>query len=170
VPKLVPKTNDQVSAEADVESFHDDHGPFVVAVEETRMAMVFTDATEVDNPLIFANDSFLALTGYSRTEVLGQSFDFLLAHAADDTAAAEIAAQFSGKSEDGAEVLYRRKDGSEFWVALFVSPVSNEGGDIVQYFASFVDITKHRDEQTQSRMLIDELTIGSKTRLRLCSR
>jgi two-component sensor histidine kinase len=47
--------------------------------------------------------------------------------------------------------------GSEFWAALFISPVRDEGGDIVQYFASFVDLTKHKDEEAQAKMLIDEL-------------
>ena len=31
------------------------------------------------------------------------------------------------------------------------------GGDIVQYFASFVDLTKHKEDEVRSRMLIDEL-------------
>ena len=47
------------------------------------MAMVFADATEPNNPIIFANDSFLSLTGYERVEVLGKSFNFLMAHGAD---------------------------------------------------------------------------------------
>ena len=37
--------------------------------------MVFTDATEPGNPIIFTNDSFLALIGYGREKVLGQRFD-----------------------------------------------------------------------------------------------
>lgn len=41
--------------------------------------MVFTNAKETGNPIIFANDSFLSLTGYAREEVLGQSFSFLMA-------------------------------------------------------------------------------------------
>jgi PAS domain S-box-containing protein len=118
--------------------------------------MVFTDAREFDNPIIFANDSFLSLTGYGREEVLGQSFNFIMAHAADAEALAQIEAEFEGTS-DGAEIRYHRKDGSEFWAALFISPVRDESGDIVQYFASFVDLTKHKDEEAQSRMLIDEL-------------
>jgi hypothetical protein len=39
-------------------AFRKDLGPFVVAAETTRMAMVFTDAKEANHPLIFANDSF----------------------------------------------------------------------------------------------------------------
>ncbi len=77
--KITKKSDEQKGAEAEVESFRKDLGP-VVAAETTRMAMVFTDATEPDNPIIFANDSFLSLTGYGREEVLGKSFNFLMAH------------------------------------------------------------------------------------------
>jgi PAS domain-containing protein len=74
--EIAKKSIEQKDAEAEVESFRKDLGPFVVAAETTRMAMVFTDATEPDNPIIFANDSFLSLTGYEREEVLGKSFKF----------------------------------------------------------------------------------------------
>jgi hypothetical protein len=41
-----PKSEEQQDAEADVEDFRKELGPFVVAAETTRMAMIFTDATE----------------------------------------------------------------------------------------------------------------------------
>ena len=155
--EITKKSDEQKGAEAEVESFRKDLGPFVVAAETTRMAMVFTDATEPDNPIIFANDSFLSLTGYDREEVLGKSFNFLMAHGADAEALTRIKAEFEGSSSSGTEVLYRRKDGSEFWAAVFISPVRDAGGDIVQYFASLVDLTKHKEDEVRSRMLIDEL-------------
>jgi len=151
------KLQDQKSAEAKVESFQNDLGPFVVAAETTRMAMVFADACETDNPIIFANDAFLELTGYTREEVLGQSFNFFMAHVDDEDALALIRKAFEGLSETDFEIHYRRKDGSKFWATLFVSPVRDDDGDIIQYFASFVDLTSYKDEQAHSRMLIDEL-------------
>jgi PAS domain S-box-containing protein len=157
MPKIVNKSEEQKAAEAEVESFRENLGPFVVAAETTRMAMVFADATEPGNPIIFTNDSFLALTGYGRKEVLGQNFNFIMAHAADAEALRQIEAEFEGHSDGGAEILYRRKDGSEFWAALLISPVKDENGDVVQYFASFVDLSKHKDAQARSKMLIDEL-------------
>lgn len=157
MPDIVKKSEEQKGAEAVVEGFRKDLGPFVVAGETTRMAMVFTDAKAAGNPIIFANDAFLSLTGHERKEVLGQSFNFLMAHAADAEALAKIQAEFEGKSDGGVEINYRRKDGSEFWAGLLISPVRDEAGDIVQYFASFVDLTKHKDEEAQSKMLIDEL-------------
>ena len=154
--EITKKSDQQEDAEADVESFRKDLGPFVVAAETTRMAMLFTDATEPDNPIIFANDSFLSLTGYDRDEVLGKSLDFLMANGSDTEALTRIKAEFEGSSS-GTEVLCRRKDGSEFWAAFFVSPVRDAGGDVVQYFASFIDLSKHKDDEVRSRMLIDEL-------------
>jgi PAS domain S-box-containing protein len=133
MPKITSKSEEQKDAEAQVQSFKNELGPFVVAAEATRMAMVFTDAKQPSNPIIFANDSFLSLTGYAREEVLGQSFNFLMAHAADAEALAKIEAEFQGKSNGGCEISYRRKDGSEFWAGLFISPVRLEDGDIVQY-------------------------------------
>ena len=74
MPSEQNKSREQEDAESEVESFRKELGPFVVAAETTRMAMVFTDAKEANHPLIFANDSFLSLAGYAREEVLGQSF------------------------------------------------------------------------------------------------
>lgn len=155
--EIVDKSEEQEDAEADVESFREDLGPFVVAAETTRMAMVFTDAKEPGNPIIFANDSFLELTGYDREEALGQSFNFLMAQGADPETLAQVEAAFEDGSDRDPEVHYRRKNGSEFWASVFVSPVRDERGDTVQHFVSFVDLTEHRREQAQSRMLIDEL-------------
>jgi PAS domain S-box-containing protein len=157
MPKITDKSEGQKAAEADVESFRHELGPFVVAAEETRMAMVFTDAKEPGHPIIFANDAFLALTGYARDEVLGQDFNFLMERGADTAALGKIVSEFKGHSEGGAEIQYRRKDGSAFWAALFISPVRDEDEKIVQYFASFVDLTRHKEEQIESKMLIDEL-------------
>jgi PAS domain-containing protein len=83
VPTERDESKKQKAAESEVEGFRKDLGPFVVAAETTRMAMVFTDAKQPNHPFIFANDSFLSLAGYERQEVLGQSFDFLLGRPAD---------------------------------------------------------------------------------------
>ena len=155
--EITKKSEEQKGAEAEVERFRKNLGPFVVAAETTRMAMVFTDATEPDNPIIFANDSFLSLTGYDREEVLGKSFNFFMAHGADAEALTRIKNQFEGASDGGTEVLYRRKDGSEFWTGLFISPVRDGHGEIVQYFASFVDLSLYKENEAKSKLLIDEL-------------
>lgn len=147
----------QDAAEADVQGFKEDLGPFVVAAETTRMPMVFTDAKQANNSIIFANDSFISLIGYQREEILGQGFNFVLASATDDEPLAAITAEFDEGLCRGPELCCRRKDGSTFWAGVYISPVRDDSGDIVQHFASFVDLTRHKEEQARSGALIDEL-------------
>jgi PAS domain S-box-containing protein len=144
VSEIASKSEEQKVAESEVDSFRKDLGPFVVAAETTRMAMVFTDAREPGHPIIFANDAFLSLTGYDREEVLGHGFNFLMARGADPKALAQVQAAFGGSPDGGSEIRYRRKDGSMFWAALFISPVRDETGEVVQHFASFVDLTRQK--------------------------
>ena len=150
------KDQEQKVAEAQVEEFRGDLGPFVIAAETTRMPMVFTNAQEPGNPIIFANDAFLELTGYDRDELLAQDFNFLLPRGADRNDLDEIADAFEGREYD-AEIRYLHKDGTEFYATIFVNPVWDEDGKIVQHFVSLVDTTKHQRARENAAMLIDEL-------------
>jgi PAS domain-containing protein len=104
--EIKDKSEEQKAAEAEVESFRKDRGPFVVAADTTRMPMVFMDAREPGNPIIFANESFLTLTGYDREEVLGQSFNFLMAQGADPKALALIEAAFVDSTDHSSATRY----------------------------------------------------------------
>ena len=157
MPSEENKSKEQKAAESEVESFRKELGPFVVAAETTRMAMVFTDAKEANHPLIFGNDSFLSLARYDREEVLGQSFDFLMGRPVDPGALAQVEAAFAGSSENEFEIRFRRKDGSMLWAAIFISPILDQTGDVVQHFASFVDLSKHKQEEDRLRFLLGEL-------------
>lgn len=153
---MILKSGDQKEAEAEVDAFRRNLGPFVVAAEKTRMPMIFTGAS-ASHPVIFANDAFLALTGYDRDEVLAESLEALLEMGGDPDAVAIVEAIFRGEHKDDPEIHYQRSDGSEFWASVFVAPVCDKAGAVVQQFVSFVDVTRHREDNARSRMLIDEL-------------
>ena len=157
MPHDMGKSGQQEAAEADVEGFKEKLGPFVVAAETTRMPMVFTNAMASNHPIIFVNQAFLDLTGYDEHEVLGQSFDFLMERGTDPEALIEIRTVFEGARGLDTQVCYRRKDGSMVWVTIFISPVRDESGDVVQHFASFADITRHKEEEDRLRFLLDAL-------------
>lgn len=151
------KDQEQKVAEAEVEEFRQGLGPFVIAAETTRMPMVFTDARAADNPIIFANDSFLELTGYDRDEVLAQKFNFFLAPDVGEKTVREVEAAFADPSQKNPEIQYRRKDGSECWGSLFVNPVWDQNGTVVQHFVSLVDTTRFKLAEEHAALLIDEL-------------
>ena len=155
--EIAVKSGEQRDAEAEVDSFRRELGPFVTAAEKTRMPMIFTDAKAPGHPIIFANAAFLALTGYGRDEVLGKEFKSLLAEGIDGDAMATVEAEFARDSGTDPEIHYRRKDGSEFWASIFISPVRDERGGVVQHFVSLVDLTRHKQDSARGKMMIDEL-------------
>jgi PAS domain S-box-containing protein len=136
----------QQAAVHEVKRFQAALGPFVVAAEMTRMPMLFTDVAP-HHPIIFVNDSLLALTGYSRGEMIDRPFDFLWADGRDSDTAARIEAAMRGDAGPTLEVAFRRENGAAFLAAVYISPVHDEGGKVVQYILSLVDLTAYYEHR-----------------------
>ncbi len=117
--------------------------PFAAAVRATRMPMIVTDPRQYDNPIVFANDAFLHLTGYSRLEVTGRNCRFLQGPETDPAAVARIRDAVREQVDIQVRLLNYRKDGTTFHNALYVGPVRDAAGTVVYYFASQFDVTEH---------------------------
>src|SRR5690242_18567386 len=83
-------TNARSNAEAAIEELRQRGGVFVEAVRSTRMPMALTDPNLPGNPIVFANESFLKLSGYSMGEVLGQQPHFMNGPGTDPNDAARF--------------------------------------------------------------------------------
>lgn len=129
-----------------------EHGkgdPFAAAVRATRMSMIITDPRLPDNPITFANDAFLQMTGYSREEVMGTNCRFLQGVDTDPDEVARIRAAVGNREDISVDILNYRKDGTSFWNALYISPVINEDGELLFYFASQIDVTDRKMNEFQ---------------------
>ena len=118
--------------------------PFSAAIRSTRMPIIVTDIKRPDNPIIFANDAFLQLTGYSREEVNGRNCRFLQGPDTDPDAVSQIRDAVAELRDISIDVLNYKKDGTAFWNALYISPVINEEGVAQYYFASQIDATERK--------------------------
>jgi len=142
---------EQVIAIREVDRFRLALGPFVAATEATRMAMTFTNAIEPGNPIIFANDAFLALTGFECDEVIGQSFAFLMSRVADAASVSRIDDQFHAQETETIEVECRRHNRTSILLAIRINPVHDRHGVVVQHCVSFVNLSDHIDRVRQER-------------------
>jgi len=159
MPNSAVKSRGQKAAENHIASVRDAGGPFVTAADHTRMPMIFSDPHLPGNPIVYANQSFLSLTGYDRSEVLGKSYHFLMGPETDPASQAQIEDSFRAGLFDGHpdEVRYYRKDGRSFWAIVFIGPVLDVAGDVTQHFVSFLDVTVRRQEERRLRLLLNEL-------------
>lgn len=144
-----------------------DHGvddPFAAAIRATRMAMIVTDATQDDNPIIFANDAFLRLTGYARDEVIGRNCRFLQGPDTDPLAIARLRNAVAAGEDIAIDILNYRKDGASFWNALYLSPVRNGEGQIAYFFGSQLDVSDKKQSELHLRETRDDLEVAVDSR------
>lgn len=107
---------------------------FFTAIRDTAMPMCVTDPHQEDNPIIFVNDAFIALTGYSFSDITGKNCRFLQGPNTDLQTKQEIAVAIAEEREITIDILNYRKDGSPFWNALFISPIRDPEDNSLMYF------------------------------------
>ncbi|WP_185985133.1 HWE histidine kinase domain-containing protein [Aureimonas mangrovi] len=115
--------------------------PFASAVRTTRMPMLITDPRQPDNPIVFVNDAFGRLTGYSRDETLNRNCRFLQGPATNRDDVGRVRDAVANRVPIEIDLLNYRKDGTTFWNRLLISPVFAADGDLMYFFASQFDVT-----------------------------
>lgn len=148
---------------------HAEHGkgdPFAAAMRATRMPMLITDPRQADNPIVYANNAFLSLTGYDREEVVGSNCRFLQGPETDGHAIDRIRDAIRDVTDVQVDLLNYRKDGSIFWNALYLSPVVNEAGELQFFFASQLDVTDRKDKEQRVRADKERFEAAVKERTR----
>lgn len=125
-------------------------GPVFSAFEKSGLPMIVTDPRSSDNPIVYVNEAFSQITGYSPEEAIGRNCRFLqVPDTNQDTLARIREAIMSGRAIS-AELLNRRKDGSQFWNHLFITPISDADGELLFFLSAQVDVTQaHRSKAMQ---------------------
>ncbi len=135
---------------AELAGLDDGTDPFVAAVRATRMPMIITNPRVADNPIVFANDAFCRLTGYSREEILGRNCRFLQGPESDPATVDRIRAAIAAKEPIEIDIQNHAKDGRLFWNRLLIAPVHDASGDVAYFFASQFDVTVERESLAAS--------------------
>lgn len=121
------------------------------ALESASNGILITDALKPDNPIIYCNQAFSNLTGYSNKEVIGTNCRFLQGN---DRKQAELdKLRHAIKSGESCLVTLRnyRKDGTLFWNDLYITPITNEQGIVTNFIGIQNDVTERvKSEQERN--------------------
>ncbi len=130
------------------------------AVVHARDAVVILEAEPHQGPgrsVLYANQAFSEMSGYTIAEVLGRSLHFLRGPGSDQATLDELRKALNSGCAFKGELLNYRKDGSDYWAELSVVPVPDTNGLPVHWVMIQRDISarKHHEEQLrqQDRLL-----------------
>ena len=119
------------------------------SVDVSVNGVVIADAQQPGFPLVYINDRFEQMTGYSRTEVMGQSCSFLQGRDTNQASVQRIRDALRLKQELRIEILNYRKSGEPFWNELKISPVGDQYGVITHFIGIQNDVTDLVNNQRQ---------------------
>lgn len=116
------------------------------ALESAANAILIVDATQKNMPIIYANEAFEKMTGYTKEEVSGENCRFLQK---DDRQQQEI--ELLRKAIDrgiSCEVELRnyKKDGTLFWNQLTITPIKNVAGKVTHFIGVQNDVTHRKKD------------------------
>ncbi|XP_019056226.1 PREDICTED: phototropin-2 isoform X2 [Tarenaya hassleriana] len=102
-------------------------------LERIEKNFVISDPRLPDNPIIFASDSFLELTEFTREEILGRNCRFLQGPETDQATVQKIRDAIREQREITVQLINYTKRGKKFWNLFHLQPMRDQKGEL-QYF------------------------------------
>lgn len=102
-------------------------------LEMTQQNYCLSDPTLPDNPITFASQAFLNMTGYNLNEILGKNCRFLQGKGTDDYAVYRIRLSITEGADCHVVLLNYRKDGTPFYNRLFMTALRDTKGRVKNY-------------------------------------
>jgi len=131
---------------------------YASAVLACPSGMVITDPCRAGNPIVFVNPAFTDLTGYSSTEAIGRNCRFLQGPSSDRTVISELREALARGRPIRREILNYRKDGTQFWTDLAISPTFDRSGGLVGFVGVLNDLTERKHTEATRREAEERLS------------
>nr|AML77164.1 putative LOV domain-containing protein [Pogostemon sp. BC-2016] len=112
-------------------------------LERIEKNFVITDPRLPDNPIIFASDSFLELTEYSREEILGRNCRFLQGPETDPATVRKIRDAIDNQKEVTVQLINYTKSGKKFWNLFHLQPMRDQKGEVQYFIGVQLDGSEH---------------------------
>jgi len=109
--------------------------------------VMITEADPVDEPgprIVFVNDAFERITGYTSAETLGRSPRFLQGEKTDRRMLDEIQHALTQRQAIRRQVINYRKNGTEFWMDIDLVPIFDPTGKCTHFVAIERDSTAEK--------------------------
>ena len=124
---------------------------------ESQEGVMITDARNI---ILRVNKAFTTITGYQASEVIGKTPRILSSDRQDRHFYTALWESINTTGSWKGQIWNKHKDGAEYPEQLAISTVKNNAGNIINYVATFTDITQSlaASEEIKNLAFYDSLT------------
>jgi diguanylate cyclase (GGDEF)-like protein/PAS domain S-box-containing protein len=142
VPLIFPSPQEKLS-DSCVDNSQNQVTLLAAAVHSANDSIVIT-TTELDYPgpeIVFVNQAFTKMTGYSTHEIIGKTPRILQGPNTDYTVFKDLKQKLRSGQVFFGETINYRKDGTEFYNQWHIEAIKNSSGGVTHYLAIQRDVT-----------------------------
>ena len=114
--------------------------------------VLVTEADSIDEPgprIVFVNEAFERITGYTSAETLGRSPRFLQGERTDRRVLTEIREALAQRKPIRRQIINYGKDETEYWLDMDIVPIFDTVGKCTHFAAIERDITERKQAEEQ---------------------
>ncbi|WP_244535112.1 STAS domain-containing protein [Gracilibacillus kekensis] len=130
---------------------------FEIAINHTRVGVTITDPSKKDNPIIFANEGFHQLTGYTSEEIIGKNCRFLQGKKTNPDSVNQIRRALTNMERVELQLYNYKKDGTGFWNELIIDPVWLEEEQKTYSIGIQKDVTQEKEKTQMLENTLNEI-------------
>ncbi|CAM2882640.1 PAS domain-containing protein [Paenibacillus taichungensis] len=134
-------------------------------ISKIKSSVTVVDATLPDFPLMYVNEYFSELTGYSAEESIGQNCRFLQGPDTDPETVQHIREALNKQQSIKTEILNYTKHGQKFWNELNIDPIFDDSGECLFFVGIQYDISERKYAEQQLRMAASLTEMNSRGQL-----
>lgn len=132
-------------------------------VVNTNDAVLITEAEPFDEPgprILYVNDAFTKMTGYTAEEVIGKTPRILQGPKSDRKELKRLSKSLRKWESCEVTMINYKKNGDEFWVNFTVIPVADEKGWFTHWISIERDITEEKQiDEAQKQLRLLEISL-----------
>ena len=125
-------------------------------ITNTQEAVLITEAEPFDEPgpkIIYVNDAFVKMTGYTAEEVIGKTPRILQGPNSNKEDLEKLGRALRNWESHEITTINYKKNGEEFWINFEVSPIANETGRYTHWIAIERDVTEKKNRELEKDLI-----------------
>ncbi|RLM83835.1 PAS domain S-box protein [Halobellus sp. Atlit-38R] len=130
------------------------------AIEKANSPLLMAEPGSDDNPIVYVNEAFEHLTGYTASELIGRDCRIFQGKSTRQEPVTELREAIDNEEQVTVELRNYQRDGTEFWNRVTISPVYDTDGELVRFLGTQEDITEYKEQERKRQEVVDRVTDG----------